>query len=300
MEKIQDAGFMMQDSRRLTARLCKEAAPQQADSRSQPMDAIFHFLVPGIKFQVSGFKHQASCIRHRASVFTLIELLVVIAIISILAAMLLPALKQAKEKAWSIVCINQLKQIGLAKGAYVGDYGEWHPYVWGDGVYTFYWQQFYWGIDSGGFHLPTYIKNKSMFVCPSQEPKAYNGTLWLTYGECQGDFFGGWPPWYYKMQVGPGVGNLFVLRNLLKVSNPSTEVDDADTMNSNVASSYYGKQWYYFMKHSFPEGGGIHTRHGNSANVLFVDYHVEPCDAGALKNYGVNKYVNKAGAPISQ
>ncbi len=242
-------------------------------------------------------KNQKSKIKNT---FTLIELLVVIAIISILAAMLLPALKQAKEKAWGIVCMNQLKQIGLAKGAYVGDYGDWHPHQFCDGVYAFYWQEFYWGIDGGSYHLPTYIQNKSMFVCPSQEPKAYNGTKWLTYGECQADFFGSWPPWNYTMKVGPGAGDLFVLRNLLKVSSPSSEVDVADTMNSDVASSRYGKQWYNYMKHSFPEGGGIHTRHGNSANVLFVDYHVEPCDAGALKGYGVNKYVSGPGVQISQ
>ena len=96
--------------------------------------------------------------------FTLIELLVVIAIIAILAALLLPALSAAKQRAWMARCQSNLNQIGLGMNMYADENNEFYP----ESGATIAWGATDYQITNHGWmqQIVSFTQNTNIYHCP--------------------------------------------------------------------------------------------------------------------------------------
>jgi len=155
---------------------------------------------------------------HRGA-FTLIELLVVIAIIAILAAILFPVFAQAREKARTISCLSNSKQIGTAVLMYSQDYDETIvPWFVGTGQPR---DNFRHDLNSWAQLTQPYIKNgqpntptdpnysniapTGAMACPSHNPANFSKAA--AAADCDADPLTGWyPPLWYHAHFGIGFG----------------------------------------------------------------------------------------------
>ena len=206
--------------------------------------------------------------------FTLIELLVVIAIISILAGMLLPALSSAKERGYTASCTNNIKQFTLADMTYANDYQVIVPSAIGS---KFYYGlrggahgSFVYDLTSGGF-LHDYV-GRTALICPTWQNA--NGGM------------------YNDLTKATGAGGIGI--NRLTWSSAVSDADMAISNGRTQISSVKRPSTIVLFGDSasgpntgttiwVPNGVGMgttigttHFRHSKSANIGWVDGHVEP------------------------